>query len=64
MRIAFAGLQLLDGFANTRDHAAGRLPALIEEAGFSTPARYARLRTTGGTLELLTAYSLPWGGSS
>lgn len=34
MRVAFLGVQLLDGFVTTRDHAAGRLPQLVSEAGF------------------------------
>ena len=54
-RAAFFGLQLLDGVANTADHAAGRLPALIAAAGFSDVHRWRRLRTVWGTLELLEA---------
>lgn len=55
MRGAFLALQLLDGFGNTRDHAAGRLPALIAEAGFADVTTSRRLRTAWGTLELLAA---------
>jgi SAM-dependent methyltransferase len=55
MRSAFLLLQLLDGFDNTRDHVAGRLPALVREAGFEDVTTYARLRTAWGTLELLDA---------
>ena len=54
-RAAFLGLQLLDGFSNTADHAAGRLPALIAAAGFADVTRWRRLRTVWGTLELLEA---------
>lgn len=54
-RAAFLGLQLLDGFANTADHAAGRLAALIAGAGFRSVTRHDRLRTVWGTLELLEA---------
>jgi ubiquinone/menaquinone biosynthesis C-methylase UbiE len=53
-----AGMRLLakiDGEAGIRDHVAGRLPALIEGAGFDPPERHARLGTVWGTLELLTA---------
>ena len=53
-----AGMRLLakiDGEAGIRDHVAGRLPALIEAAGFEAPERHARLGTVWGTLELLTA---------
>lgn len=54
-RAAFLGLQLLDGFANTADHAAGRLAALIAGAGFRSVTEHDRLRTVWGTLELLEA---------
>ena len=53
-----AGMRVLakiDGEAGIRDHVAGRLPALIEAAGFEAPKRHARLGTVWGTLELLTA---------
>ena len=52
MRVAFFGLQCLDGFANTRDHAAGAVPGLIEHAGFDRPRRLTRLRTVAGTFEV------------
>jgi ubiquinone/menaquinone biosynthesis C-methylase UbiE len=55
MRAAFFALQLIDGFATTRDHAAGALPHTIAAAGFTVAAPHARLRTTWGSLELLTA---------
>jgi hypothetical protein len=55
MRAAFGVLQMIDGVPNTRDHAAGRLPALIAAAGFTDIATYARLRTAFGSLELLSA---------
>jgi SAM-dependent methyltransferase len=57
MRTAFFVLQLIDGFATTRDHAAGSLPAFIADAGLVVAPPYARLRTTWGSLELLTATS-------
>jgi ubiquinone/menaquinone biosynthesis C-methylase UbiE len=54
MRATFMAVQLLDGVENTREHAAGRLPAIMRDAGFDVgPA--LRLRTTWGSLELLTA---------
>jgi ubiquinone/menaquinone biosynthesis C-methylase UbiE len=59
MRLAFLVLQLIDGFPNTSDHAAGRLPDYLAEAGFTDVARAARLRTGWGTLELLRARPLP-----
>jgi hypothetical protein len=52
MRLAFLRVQLLDGFANTRQHAAGELPRLIRQAGFSVET-IDRLRTVWGELELL-----------
>lgn len=52
MRGAFAVLQLVDGFATTRDHAASRLPHFIEAAGFTPAPAFATLRTAFGSLEL------------
>lgn len=54
---AFLALQAIDGFDRTRDHRSGRLPRIIEEAGFSAVERYERLRTGFGSLELLRASS-------
>lgn len=56
MRAAFFSLQLLDGFQNTRDHAAGRLPSLVAQAGFSNVAVTQRWRTVWGSLELIAAW--------
>lgn len=50
MRAAFLGVQLLDGFATTRDNVAGRLPAFLEEAGFADVAEAGRANTIFGTL--------------
>jgi ubiquinone/menaquinone biosynthesis C-methylase UbiE len=55
MRILFAGLQVLDGFANTAGHPAGRLPAMIETAGFHSVERTLALRTAWGSFEVLSA---------
>lgn len=55
MRAAFFGLQLLDGFTPTGEHARGLLPARIAAAGFRDVRRVDRLRTTWGTLEILVA---------
>lgn len=55
MRVAFLGLRLLDGFANTADHAAGRLPGLIADAGFADVRTTTRLRTAWGSLEIIEA---------
>ncbi|HEV7496114.1 class I SAM-dependent methyltransferase [Baekduia sp.] len=55
MRAAFFGLQVIDGFATTRDHAAGALPTFIADAGLVVAPAHTRLRTVWGSLELLTA---------
>jgi SAM-dependent methyltransferase len=55
MRGVFLVLQAIDGFSNTRDHAAGRLSEFVTEAGFDCVATYARLRTAWGSLELISA---------
>jgi ubiquinone/menaquinone biosynthesis C-methylase UbiE len=56
MRVVFfCAVQLLDGLEGTRDHAAGRLPQLIADAGFADVARRDRLWTPWGSLELLSA---------
>jgi len=54
MRAGFLALQMLDGFENTRDHAAGRVPSLIEQAGFSSVKVEQRWRTVWGSLELIS----------
>jgi hypothetical protein len=63
LRAAFLGLQLLDGFEGTRDHAAERLPGLIAEAGFADVRRRGRLRKVWGTLERLEATAPAAGGA-
>jgi len=55
MRAAFFALQFLDGFDGTRDHAAGRLPGFVADAGFADVQVHQRLRTAWGSLELLQA---------
>jgi ubiquinone/menaquinone biosynthesis C-methylase UbiE len=55
MRAAFFAVQLLDGFANTREHARGELPEIISRAGFSAVTVLGRYRTGGGTLDLIDA---------
>jgi ubiquinone/menaquinone biosynthesis C-methylase UbiE len=55
-RAGFAALRILDGRAGTADHAAGRLPTLIADAGFRDPSLGMRLPTAWGTLELLAAH--------
>jgi ubiquinone/menaquinone biosynthesis C-methylase UbiE len=55
MRAAFFGVQLLDGFPNTREHVRGELPKIVSRAGFSAVRVFGRCRTGGGTLELIEA---------
>jgi ubiquinone/menaquinone biosynthesis C-methylase UbiE len=55
LRASFFVLQVLDGFDGTRDHAAGRIPALVRAAGFADVHVHRRLRTAWGTLELIAA---------
>jgi SAM-dependent methyltransferase len=55
MRLAFFGIQLLDGFESTRAHARGELPAMIAGAGFAEVHVRERLRTCWGSLELISA---------
>lgn len=55
MRAALFALAIFDGFDGIRDHAAGRLPAFVVDAGFKQPIRHDRFRTAWGSLELLSA---------
>ena len=48
----FRALQVVDGAAGTDDHRRGRLPELIAEAGFGTPAPPRAPARVWGTLEL------------
>jgi len=55
MRAGMRTLALVDGWDGIRDHAAGRLPRFISDAGFAAVRRHDRLRTAWGSLELLSA---------
>jgi SAM-dependent methyltransferase len=50
MRILFYSVQALDGYANTSDNVAGRLPEYMREAGFSDVTETHREATVLGTL--------------
>lgn len=54
-RTGFFMLRLLDGFENTADHAAGRLPSLVAQAGFNNVRVAQHWRTAWGSLQLITA---------
>ena len=55
MSAAFIVLQCLDGFANTGDNRRGLVPQLVTEAGFDGLCVLRRLRTVGGTFEVMAA---------
>jgi SAM-dependent methyltransferase len=55
MRVAFFGIQLLDGFATTADNVAGRLVPLMREAGFVDVEQTHAEMTLFGTLALYRA---------
>ena len=55
MRLAFVGLQLLDGFATTNDSVTGKLPAFLREAAVRDVEETQRLRTSLGTMSLYRA---------
>jgi hypothetical protein len=51
--MAITPLRLLDGLGATRDHLAGRLPAMIADAGFIGSARpVASCSASSATIEL------------
>ena len=58
MRVAFLGVQLLDGFTTTADNVAGRLSPLMREAGFADAVETHREMTVFGTLALYRATRL------
>ena len=55
MRGLFYMVQLVDGFATTRDNVSGRLVALFEQAGFSGVRQLQSFNTLFGTLALYGA---------
>lgn len=55
MRGLFLTVQLLDGFISTRDHVAGRMPALFTDNGFSDVAQRQTINTIYGTIALFSA---------
>lgn len=55
MRALFFFVQMLDGFASTRDNVAGRLPGFVEAAGARQVHNYDSYDTVLGTLRLLRA---------
>ena len=55
MRAMFLFVQLLDGFACTKDNVAGRLPDFVKAAGSRQVQNYDAYNTVLGTLRLLRA---------
>jgi SAM-dependent methyltransferase len=55
MRLAFLGIQLLDGFATTRDSVRGVLPDILSLAGFDAVELTRNYSTIFGTLALYRA---------
>ncbi len=55
MRALFVPVQLLDGFANTRDNVSGGLPAVFADAGFADVRQTQTFATMFGTLALYRA---------
>lgn len=55
MRAAFLSVQLLDGFATTRDNVRGLLPDYMARAGFDRVEETTRLRTPLGSISLYRA---------
>lgn len=55
MRILFYSIQLLDGFANTRDNVRGLLPQLVAEGGFERVEERHEIATPVGTMTLYEA---------
>lgn len=53
--LGFALVRALDGRRETEDHAGGRMPAFVEEAGFANVAERLRLNTAVGTIGFITA---------
>lgn len=55
LRGLFLAVQCLDGFENTRDHAAGRLPEVFAHSGFANVVVAQSFDTMLGTIDLLGA---------
>jgi ubiquinone/menaquinone biosynthesis C-methylase UbiE len=54
-RVGAWALTRVDGPEGLREHLAGGVPALLADAGFAAVGVHDRLRTTWGSLELLSA---------
>ena len=54
MRMAFTGVQMLDGFRNTSSNVAGKLPEFLRDARLKRVSVVDRMRTPLGTIEILS----------
>ncbi|MFM0645956.1 class I SAM-dependent methyltransferase [Paraburkholderia bryophila] len=59
MRAAFLVIQLVDGFRTTQDNVRGKLPGMVEQAGFKGVHVDGRFRTMLGTIEIVRADKTP-----
>lgn len=59
MRLAFFGIQLLDGFANTQPNVEGRLPEFMAQAGFENVRLLRNISTIFGTMAIYAAAKNP-----
>lgn len=55
MRVLFYGIQMLDGFPNTADNVAGRLPEILRSAGLEDVDAKREFSTVFGTMVLYRA---------
>jgi ubiquinone/menaquinone biosynthesis C-methylase UbiE len=61
--VGFQAVRLLDGYALTADHAAGRLPDMVREAGFTSVDAVAAFDTPFGTVQIIHGCRDPWAGN-
>ncbi|SET20812.1 Ubiquinone/menaquinone biosynthesis C-methylase UbiE [Nitrosomonas marina] len=64
MRCLFYTVQLVDGFDNTSDNVAGRLPDIFERAGFCEVVQLQAVNTAFGTLAFYRAVKRTGSGNS
>ena len=55
MRAVFLLVQLLDGFETTQENVQGKLPQIVAQSGFNDVAILRRVRTGGGSLDVIDA---------
>jgi hypothetical protein len=55
MRVAFLGVQILDGFATTNDNLRGLIPTLVHDSGLKDIHMTTQYATLFGTMSLYQA---------